>query len=99
MAVVGSYLEDISIKAFKLHPSELKQVIGGVGGIYGLYKNDRLYYVGLAVDLFRRIKQHLRDKHRRKWNRFSAYVTNRDQHIKEMESLALRLISPQGNPA
>jgi hypothetical protein len=95
--VVSAYLEDISVRAFDAHPDELSRVIGKKGGIYGLYKGDRLYYVGLATDLFRRINQHRKDKHRGKWNRFSAYVTKRDHHIKEMESLTLRMISPRGN--
>jgi hypothetical protein len=95
--VVAAYLEDISIQAFEHHPDELNKVIGEAGGIYGLYKNDRLYYVGLATNLFRRINQHRKDKHRGKWNRFSAYLTKRDHHIKEMESLTLRILSPHGN--
>ena len=95
--VVSAYLEDISVRAFDHHPDDLNQIIGQVGGIYGLYRNDRLYYVGLATNLFRRINQHRKDKHRGKWNRFSAYVTKRDHHIKEMEALTLRMISPHGN--
>ena len=95
--VVTKYIEDISVKAFDFHSSELKEVIGGEGGIYCLYKNEKLYYVGLAGNLFRRIKQHRRDKHKRKWNRFSAYVTKHDKHIQELESLTLRIISPSGN--
>ena len=95
--VVGAYLEDISVKAFDAHPDELYEVIGQEGGIYCLYKHDRLYYVGLASNLFGRIKQHRKDKHRRKWNRFSAYVTKRSQHIRELESLMLRVTAPRGN--
>jgi hypothetical protein len=95
--VVSKYIEDISVKAFDHHSSELKEVIGHEGGIYCLYKNERLYYVGLAKNLFLRIKQHRKDKHKRKWNRFSAYVTKHDSHIQELESLTLRMISPPGN--
>ena len=95
--VVSKYIEDISVKAFDHHSSELKEVIGHEGGIYCLYKNERLYYVGLAKNLFLRIKQHRKDKHKRKWNRFSAYVTKHDKHIQELESLTLRMISPPGN--
>ena len=89
--VVSAYLEDISVRAFDHHPDELNSVIGGRGGIYALYKNERLYYVGLATNLFKRIKNHRRDKHKRKWNRFSAYVTKKDHHIPEMEALTQAL--------
>jgi len=95
--VVSKYIEDISVKAFDHHASELKEVIGGEGGIYCLYKNEKLYYVGLAVNLFRRIKQHRVDKHNKKWNRFSVYVTKHGKHIQELEALTLRIISPSGN--
>jgi predicted GIY-YIG superfamily endonuclease len=96
-AVVCGYLEDISVKAFDHHPDDLNEVIGHEGGIYCLYKQDRLYYVGLAKNLYGRIKQHRKDKHRGKWNRFSAYITKRTQHIRELESLMLRVTAPRGN--
>lgn len=62
-----------------------------------LYKDDTLYYVGLAVDLMRRVDQHLKDRHRGAWNRFSVYLTARDEHLKPLGSLLLRVFSPSGN--
>jgi len=68
-------------------------------GVYALYKGDRLYYVGLATNLRRRIKQHLNDRHAGKWNRFSLYLVRKANHIKELESLILRIANPKGNAA
>ncbi len=96
-SVVSFYLEDLSIKVFDHHSSELKQVVDGLSGIYSLYKDDRLYYVGQAKNLFRRVNQHRRDKHKRKWNRFSVYVTKQSKQISELEALTLRIVSPKGN--
>jgi len=62
-----------------------------------LRRYDKLYYVGLAIDLRRRLKQHLKDKHVDSWDRFSIYITIGDHHIKEMESLLLRITRPAGN--
>jgi hypothetical protein len=53
--------------------------------------------VGLARDLRGRLKTHLRDKHGESWDRFSMYLTVGDDHIKELESLVLRIVRPTGN--
>jgi predicted GIY-YIG superfamily endonuclease len=95
--LVKGHLEDIAAKALQHHTAELKALIGGQHGLYALYKNEKLYYVGLASNLFVRVRQHQRDKHKGKWNRFSVYVTRRASQLNELESLALRVISPPGN--
>ena len=40
---------------------------------------------------------HLRDKHRDSWDRFSIYLTIGDAHLKELETLILRIVKPTGN--
>jgi hypothetical protein len=96
--VISAYLEDIAAKAFDTHPGELEAVLGSQGGIYALYtRRQGLYYVGLATNLFARIKHHRRDKHAGKWTRFSAYATRLDGHTREMESLTLSIAKPPGN--
>ena len=72
-------------------------MIKGHQGIYALYKNDRLYYVGLASDLKRRINHHLSDKHKGQWTHFSLYIVRKTDHIKEIESMILRIAYPKGN--
>jgi len=95
--LVRGYLERISVKAFEKHHREITDLVQSQHGVYALYKNARLYYVGLAVDLRRRIKQHVRDKHGGRWDRFSLYLVRRVDHIKEIESLVLRIADPKGN--
>lgn len=94
--VVG-HLENVSGQLFEQYPSAIRELIRGKSGVYALYKNSSLYYVGLANDLMRRLKQHLKDRHNGKWNRFSVYLTVHDGHMKELESLLLRISFPKGN--
>jgi len=95
--LVGGFLERISVTAFEKYHRDITDLVRSQHGVYALYKNDRLYYVGLAVNLRRRIKQHLKDKHAGRWNRFSLYLVRKVDHIKEIESLLLRIADPAGN--
>lgn len=98
-ALVLGFLENISSKIFSDYPQELTDLIGRKHGIYALYKGNRLYYVGLATNLRGRIKQHLRDKHTGKWDKFSLYLIKKAEHIKELETLIMRVADPAGNTA
>jgi hypothetical protein len=60
-------------------------------------RKSKLYYVGLAKDLRWRLNAHLKDHHGQSWDRFSVYLTIGDQHLKELESLVLRIVKPKGN--
>jgi len=94
---VAAYLEDLDVRAFKKHRASLKEVLGRRHGIYALYRRGRIYYVGLATNLFARIEHHTRDRHGRRWDRFSAYVTHRVDQVRELECLSLRILAPEGN--
>ena len=97
--LVSQYLERISADVFDKYISVIKGYVGRRQGVYALYKGNKLYYVGLASNMNARLKQHLRDKHEGKWNKFSVYLTIGDTHLKEIESLVLRVILPPGNAA
>lgn len=94
--VVG-HLENISGDVLALYPDVIRSLIRGKAGIYALYRFNSLYYVGLAGNLMGRLKTHLKDRHKNKWNRFSVYLTLHDEHMKELESLVLRIADPRGN--
>ncbi len=96
--LVSQHLENISSDALEKYQDIVRTYVKGREGIYALYKRDKLYYVGLARNLRNRLKQHLKDRHGGKWDRFSVYLTvGGDSHIKELESLALRIVKPKGN--
>jgi len=96
-ALVTQHLEDISGEALTEWRDLITGHTKGRQGIYALYRRRKLYYVGLASNLSGRLKAHLRDRHQGKWDRFSVYLTIGDEHMKELESLILRIVQPKGN--
>ena len=96
-AIVAGHLEKISANVFDNYSSVITELIKGNQGIYALYKKDRLYYVGLASNLKSRINAHNKDKHQNKWTHFSLYIIRKEDHIREIESLVLRISYPKGN--
>ncbi len=95
--LVTQFLERVHRDAFADHPELVRKLVHGRNGIYALYRKDRLYYVGLAKDLRWRLKHHLKDRHADSWDRFSVYLTIGEQHLRELESLAIRIMRPAGN--
>ncbi len=91
-------LENVPSDSFEILRGELKEIMRGVGGIYALYKDRRLYYVGLARNLDGRLYGHLeRDKHAGKWNHFSVFFVQRTKYLKDLETLVLRIAKPKAN--
>lgn len=95
--LVLQYLENISWKVLEEYPGIIRTMIKGKWGVYALYRKDKLYYVGLANNLMGRLKTHLKDRHHNRWDRFSVYLTIKSSHIKELESLLIRVTNPPGN--
>jgi hypothetical protein len=95
--LVSQYMENVSSVALEDYQDLFRGFAKRRHGVYALYKGKRLYYVGLAKNLRTRLKQHLRDRHGKAWDRFSMYLTLNDSHIKELESLVLRIVRPDGN--
>lgn len=95
--LVTQFMENVSSVALEDYQNLFRNFARQRHGVYALYKGKRLYYVGLAKNLRTRLKQHLRDRHGKAWDRFSMYLTLNDSHIKELESLVLRIVRPEGN--
>jgi hypothetical protein len=91
------HLEQLSGRVLEDYPESVNNLIRRQSGVYALYRRNKLYYVGLASNLMRRLKQHLKDRHRGSWDRFSVYLTARSEHMRELESLVLRIVGPTGN--
>ena len=96
-SIIKGHLEKVSAKIFDDYREEITAMIRDHQGLYALYHKNHLYYVGLATDLKSRINHHLRDRHQGKWSHFSLYIIRKTEHIKELESLLLRIAYPQGN--
>ncbi|OHB69513.1 MAG: hypothetical protein A2W23_03965 [Planctomycetes bacterium RBG_16_43_13] len=95
--LVYQHLETISRDALEKYQKIIRHYIKNRHGIYALYRDNKLYYVGLASDLRFRLKQHLKDHHSYSWNRFSIYLTLKVTSLKDLESLILHVTHPQGN--
>ncbi len=95
--IVCQHLENVSSDVLEEFQDIIREYIRGRHGVYALYRRGKLYYVGLAGNLRARLKQHLRDRHKGKWDRFSIYLTIDNKAIKELETLLLRIVSPGGN--
>jgi hypothetical protein len=95
--LVLGHLERISSAVFVQFKQVITEMVGGKNGIYALYRNKRLYYVGLATNLKSRVNQHLKDRHAGRWTHFSLYLVRSEKHMKDLESLCLRIADPEGN--
>ncbi len=95
--LIGGYLEFVSARILEKYQAEITQLVRSASGLYALYRDRRLYYIGLTADLERRLKQHLRDRHAKQWNTFSLYLIGDAGLNKELESLLLRIMDPAGN--
>ncbi len=95
--LVCQFIENLSSDALEVYADIIREIVGRRHGVYALYRRDRLYYVGLAIDLRNRLRAHLKDRHNGRWDRFSVYLTISDGHLKELESLVLRITQPKGN--
>jgi Restriction Enzyme Adenine Methylase Associated len=95
--LVCQHLENISRQALEKYQHIIKQYVRYRHGVYALYRRDKLYYVGLASNLRIRLGHHLKDRHGQSWDRFSVYLTIGDSHLREIESLLLRIVKTKGN--
>src|SRR5262245_25173822 len=95
-ALVFQHLERVSRELLVRHPHIVRQFIGRNAGVYALYRKNRLYYVGLAKTLRGRLTAHGKNRHGKQWDQFSIYLTIKDQHLREIEALLLRITRPPG---
>jgi len=96
--LIKGILEKVPSDSFEILRGELKEIIKGEAGIYALYKQKKLHYVGLARDLDGRLYAHLeRDRLRGKRDNFSVFLVKRVKFLKDLETLVLRIAKPPGN--
>lgn len=97
--LVAYRLEGISKDIFKKYYDVITELIGSSPGIYALYDEGELYYVGKSTELRKRVKNHLRDRHLASWTHLSLYLVRKAERIHEIESLLIRITNPKGNRA
>lgn len=95
--LVCQHLEKVPRAVLEEIQQIIREYVRGRNGVYALYRRGRLYYVGLASDLRVRLRAHLKDRHAQSWDSFSIYLTIGDSHLRELESLVVRIVRPHGN--
>ena len=75
----------------------LEKIMRGYAGVYALYRGRRLYYVGLATNLYNRLRWHTKNKHKGKWDQFAIFRVRRVHYLKDMETLLQQVALPPGN--
>jgi len=95
--ILTEKLEGISKKIFERHKKIIVQYIGNKPGVYALYDEKELYYVGRAVDLARRVDRHLKDHHSALWTHFSVYFTKKAEYANSIEAVIISIAQPKGN--
>lgn len=95
--LVCQHLENVSRSVLEEQQDFVREYVRHRQGVYALYRRGKLHYVGLASNLRTRLAHHLKDRHHDSWDRFSVYLTIGDSHLRELESLILRISKPPGN--
>ena len=97
--VIRRYRRKIPIKDLDLWSEHIRSR-AGCGGLYALYKNTRLIYVGLATNSIRsRIHRHINDA-KIPFTHFSVFLVTgktcaaRARRIRDLEALLLKVIQP-----
>ena len=96
-SLIKGILEKIPSESYEIIAESIEKTMKEESGIYALYDKDKLYYVGLARNLKGRVKQHTRDRHAKKWDKFSIYIIKRTKFLVDVETILLRIIEPTGN--
>lgn len=97
--IVSTLLERIPVDALDNVYTEkrMKQLLKGVYGVYALFKEDNLYYIGQG-DLYQRLLAHYKkDRHKDKWDTFAFAKLKNPELKEELESLLISLTDPPGN--
>ena len=95
--IITKKIESISKNIFEKFKEPISKLVKGQHGVYALYDEGELYYVGKAVDLERRVKQHLKDNHKALWTHFSLFFTEKKEYISIIESIIISIAQPLGN--
>ena len=83
--ILTQKLESISKKIFERYKKEVLHYIGNKQGVYALYDEKELYYVGRASDPAKRVNDHLKDRHSALWTHFSVYFVKKAQYANDLE--------------
>jgi hypothetical protein len=94
--LIQAYAEELPGTSLEVFWKEFRGLLRGQSGIYVLLKDGVPHYVGQAANLSYRIRHHLKDRLKGKWDGFSFYVVARTRYLTDLETLLSRIINPRG---
>lgn len=94
--LIQAYAEELPGTSLEVFWKEFRGLLRGQSGIYVLLKDGVPHYVGQAANLPYRIRHHLKDRLKGKWDGFSFYVIARTRYLTDLETLLSRIINPRG---
>lgn len=89
-------LDGVKRAYFDIIKRELRRVLKNMSGIYALYKGDKLVYVGLATDIYWRMKGHSKNK-RLDWDTASIFIIKKIKYLRDVETAVVRIAKPKYN--
>ena len=95
--LIKHYLQEVKSTSFDAIGREIKKILKEQPGIYALYKEEKLWYVGLATNLKNRIPWHLKDRHAKKWDNFSIFIVRNGKYLRDLERTVIQIAKPKGN--
>ncbi|MEM3245836.1 MAG: hypothetical protein QXN16_03655, partial [Candidatus Micrarchaeaceae archaeon] len=99
--LISSFYEKIPADAIEntFTKEFIRKTLKGRFGVYALWNDRELYYIGQGKLYSRIISHYKRDKHVGKWNKFSFAILNHQEYAEEIESLLLSFAMkmPPGN--
>ena len=82
-------LDNIKRESFDVTRRELKDVLKDFAGIYALYEGDKLVRVGLATNIFYRLKGHAEGK--LDWDKASLFIIKNIKYLRDLETAVVQI--------
>jgi hypothetical protein len=92
-----SRMVPIAVINSKIFEEHLPQLMKKYAGVYVLYSGKKVQYVGLTKDLLGRLRNHLKDKLKGKWDHFTVFRIARVRYLKDLETLLQYVTLPAEN--
>lgn len=95
-SIIRYSLDNVKREYFDVIKRELKNALKNCSGIYALYKRDKLVYVGLATNMYWRMKGHSKAK-RFDWDKASLFIIPNLKYLRDVETAIVRIAKPKYN--
>ncbi|MDE1728316.1 MAG: GIY-YIG nuclease family protein [Thaumarchaeota archaeon] len=99
-SISGSILQDYSERYNAEQLENIYKAMNKIGissGIYALYRDDELYYIGKSINLKKRLQDHKKNPHTKNWNKFRIFLIKDIKILDDVETMLITVSRPKGN--